>query len=320
MYACTWFFLIHNVETKEWIRVESMVTKVEQVSRHDVFVVPSTTKPFNAWRVSTSQSNWWNNGVTKMTCFNYSQKFIARGWQGKLLNLKAGGNATLHQNFNIRRIVVVLLAQFSGMPGAHWASFRFYPLVYPCSRLHRRTYSNSDLVTLVSIRIERSSHVKHVMHYLVLRWQGPTWDSQIHPTAERQHNTKQNQKNGMLKVALGRTVFQLINRSVSGQLNFGLSQHHDFKIWKCQAHDSMISHDFGKFSGISWPHGIPWGATTQGTWPPVRRYSPDRRHSPPPPRDAAARWRPAWRRPCIERSTSPGKGPTAMGIWGWVKK
>jgi hypothetical protein len=54
-----------------------------------------------------------------MTCFNYSQKFIARGWQGKLLNLKAGGNATLHQNFNIRRIVVVLLAQFSGMPGAH---------------------------------------------------------------------------------------------------------------------------------------------------------------------------------------------------------
>ena len=102
-----------------------------------------------------------------MTCFNYSQKIIVRGWQGKLLNLKAGGNATLHQNFNIRRIVVVLLAQFSGMPGAHWASFRFYPLVYPCSRLHRRTYSNSDLVTLASIGIERSSHVRHVMHYIL---------------------------------------------------------------------------------------------------------------------------------------------------------
>jgi hypothetical protein len=41
-------FFIHNVETKEWIRVESMVTKVERVSRHDVFVVPSTTKPFYA--------------------------------------------------------------------------------------------------------------------------------------------------------------------------------------------------------------------------------------------------------------------------------
>ena len=135
---------------------------------------------FTTWRICSS---FHNQTLQCLTCvnvsiqlmerwgdkwhvnFNYFQKFIARGWQGKLLNLKAGGNATLHQNFNIRRIVVVLLAQFSGMPGAHWASFRFYPLVYPCSRLHRRTYSNSDLVTLVSIRIERSSHVRHVMHF-----------------------------------------------------------------------------------------------------------------------------------------------------------
>ena len=43
---------------------------------------------------------------------------MAGGSKGKLLNLKAGGNATLHQNLNICRVIVVLLAEFSGMPGA----------------------------------------------------------------------------------------------------------------------------------------------------------------------------------------------------------
>ena len=50
---------------------------------------------------------------------------------------------------------------------------------------------------------------------------------------------------------------------------------------------------------------FPPSPSTILAWPLVRKCSQDHRRNPPPPRDVSVTQRQAWRRPCIEKSTSP---------------